>query len=556
MAQKAWKLSDAKAPRFPEDFEIVNKAVLQLTDIVSNHNKYYAIEVHSGTQKGRALFRVFTHYGRTDDLDTDPDAGAKECRFFDTLAEAQAAYESIYREKTAPRKGYKEVSLASSRIGSTKARGTSSGQIDDLTLQKAAAKAGAATKPAETAPAAPAAAPAPPPVAPPPVAASAPAPVAAPLPAASSWTHKLKSLVGGILGSTDTTTSSSTKPLSAVPAPPTPPVDAAASTNGLHGRIAELVEYVYAEATSALTSTVAAKITAKGIETPLGILTLGQIQKGEVILHELYGQFQKKKNAQGEIQRLTGEFYTLIPHRIGRTRAAVQAAVIDSLEAFEQKQETLQLMKDMLQVNGEGNVLYHSQSRAQYDALRCAIDYVDPASPTWKEIRDYVINSQVKSKSIKVVNVFTLRREAEWGSFAESVGNLRLMFHGSRIKNWVGLLSRGILLPKIVVSLGVNRTDAGWLGNGIYFGDAACTSAFYTTAGRKGTRFMGLARVALGRMKDYHKITYGLAGPPSGYDSCHGVRNGGKQTSQFADDEYVVYDTKQQRLEYLVEFKA
>jgi predicted DNA-binding WGR domain protein len=151
MAQKAWKLKDPKAPAFPEDFEIVNKAVLQLTDITSNHNKYYAIEVHSGALKGRALFRVFTHYGRTDDLDNDPDAGAKECRFFDTLAEAQAAYESIYREKTAPRKGYKEVSLASSRIGSTKARGTSSGQIDDLTLQKAAAKAATAKAPAETA---------------------------------------------------------------------------------------------------------------------------------------------------------------------------------------------------------------------------------------------------------------------------------------------------------------------------------------------------------------------------------------------------------------------
>ena len=25
----------------------------------------------------------------------------------------------------------------------------------------------------------------------------------------------------------------------------------------------------------------------------------------------------------------------------------------------------------------------------------------------------------------------------------------------------------------------------GWLGNGIYFGDAACTSAFYTTPGKK-----------------------------------------------------------------------
>jgi poly [ADP-ribose] polymerase len=128
-----------------------------------------------------------------------------------------------------------------------------------------------------------------------------------------------------------------------------------------------------------------------------------------------------------------------------------------------------------------------------------------------------------------------------------------MLFHGSRIQNWVGILSRGILLPKIVVSLGVNRTDAGWLGNGIYFGDAACTSVFYATPGRKKTRFLSIARVALGKMMDYTKITYGLPGPPPGYDSTHGVRNTAKTPSQFADDEYVIYNHEQQRLEYLVE---
>jgi poly [ADP-ribose] polymerase len=70
--------------------------------------------------------------------------------------------------------------------------------------------------------------------------------------------------------------------------------------------------------------------------------------------------------------------------------------------------------------------------------------------------------------------------------FTGHIDNQRLLFHGSRIKNWVGILSRGILLPKIVVSMGVNRTDAGWLGSGIYFGDAACTSAGYTSPGKSG----------------------------------------------------------------------
>src|SRR5262249_48532595 len=129
-AVKAWKVGESGSPKFPDDFEIVKKAVLQVTDIKSNHNKYYAIELHKAQQKGKTCFRVYTHYGRTDDLETNPDAGQKECRYFDSVYEAQACYDSIYREKTSPRKGYKELALASSKIGSQKARGSSTGEVD------------------------------------------------------------------------------------------------------------------------------------------------------------------------------------------------------------------------------------------------------------------------------------------------------------------------------------------------------------------------------------------------------------------------------------------
>ncbi|MFL5338676.1 MAG: WGR domain-containing protein [Gemmataceae bacterium] len=471
---KAWKVGQPGAPDFPDDFEIVKKAVLQVTDLTNNNNKYYAVELHAAG--GR--FRVFTHYGRTDDLETNPNAGAKECRYLDSLPEAEACYASIYREKTSPQKGYKEVALASSRIGSQKARGTSSGDVDAKTLQRIAKK----------------------------------------------------------------------------------DEDPAVKPSTLPPGVQDLVRYVYDEATSALTSTVAARITANGIETPLGILTLGQIEKGEQILAELYDVFAVEKNPirrQAEQTRLTGEFYTAVPHRIGRTRAAIGNAVINSLELFNQKQETLQLMKDMLQVNGEGgSVLFDARADAEYEALKCQIGCLEPGSGAFKEIAEYVVNSQVKSRAIRVRNVFTLKRDAEFNEFTSGLGNQKLLFHGSRIQNWVGILSRGILLPKIVVSLGVNRTDAGWLGNGLYFGDAACTSAFYTTPGHKGTRFLAIARVALGKMKDFTKITYGLAGPPEGFHSCHGVRNRPGKPSEFEDDEYVVYTTKQQRLEYLVEFAA
>lgn len=480
---KAWRDGAAGAPSYPSDFEVQKKAVLQKTDLRENNNKYYAIELHKA---GAHDYRVYTHYGRTDDLESNPMAGTRESRFFPgDPGAAMASYDTIFKQKTSKSKGYQEVNLASSNIGSHKARGTSSGHVDDKTLQRLAdSKGGGAAK---------------------------------------------------------------AKPK--------------ARPSTLPSGVQELVRYIYAEATDALTTTISAKITGNGIETPLGVLTLGQIERGEQILGQLYAHYQQQKKtarAISETERLSGEFYTAIPHRIGRTRAAAASAVIDTLAELSAKQDTLQLMRDMLKVNGDGaaNVLFDAQVDQQYQALGCTLGWIEPKSPEFAEIEDYVVGSQIKSKNVRIKRIYTLARGPEQKAYDSSVGGERLLFHGSRIKNWVGILSRGILLPKIVVSLGVNRTDAGWLGHGIYFGDAACTASFYTSPGRRKTRLMALARVGLGRVKQYNKITYGLNEPPAGYDSCHGIRRKPGVDSQFDDDEYVIYRGEQQRLEYLIEFAA
>lgn len=98
---KAWKEGAPGEPTFPDSFEVSRKAVLQVTDIKTNRNKYYAVELHTAGKQ----FRVYTHYGRTDDLDANPDAGARESRYFDDPGAAQAQYEKIYREKTSASKG-------------------------------------------------------------------------------------------------------------------------------------------------------------------------------------------------------------------------------------------------------------------------------------------------------------------------------------------------------------------------------------------------------------------------------------------------------------------
>ena len=77
---KAWKSGAAGEPAFPDNFSVIHKAVLQVTDIKTNRNKYYAIELHRAAEpeKHDVSYRVYTHYGRTDDLQNNPDSGQKE----------------------------------------------------------------------------------------------------------------------------------------------------------------------------------------------------------------------------------------------------------------------------------------------------------------------------------------------------------------------------------------------------------------------------------------------------------------------------------------------
>lgn len=460
MGIQVWRTGTPGEPKFSDSFEVIKKAVLQVTDIATNRNKYYAVELHSAKTK----FRVFTHYGRTDDLDSNPNAGVKETRYCSSLSEAEELYSQIYKEKTSARKGYKEVNLASSKIGSHKSVGQSSGHIDDKTLKKLADKSSTPVK---------------------------------------------------------------------------------ASPITISKSVQDLVSNLYAEATKTLVSTVNATITANGIETPLGVLTIGQIDKGQSVLDELSDTFSKKKKSPNELLKLSGDFYTVIPHKFGRSREEAQQAVIDSAAKINQKQDTLQLMRDMLNVNGKTNVLMNPEIEKKYQALGCEIKSLDKVTPDFKKIRDYVLKSRC---GVEVKNVYTVFRTQEHNDFTTQIGNQKLLFHGSSAHNWIGILSRGLLLPKTVVTLGVHRTDEGWLGHGIYFGDVAETALNYAHSGKKGTRFITLAKVALGKIKKYEDITYGLKSPPKGYDSCHGVSG-----TEFDDDEFVIYNQNQQKLEYLVE---
>lgn len=92
-----------------ENYEVLNKATLNCLDVVNNSNKFYTLELH----KGQNQFRIFTDYGRLG-------RSKKEVRETDDLSVAEKEFERIKKSKI--KGGYKEIELAQSSTGSSKAK--------------------------------------------------------------------------------------------------------------------------------------------------------------------------------------------------------------------------------------------------------------------------------------------------------------------------------------------------------------------------------------------------------------------------------------------------
>lgn len=64
----------------------------------------------------------------------------------------------------------------------------------------------------------------------------------------------------------------------------------------------------------------------------------------------LYQLFKEGNTDEQQLLKLSSHFYSLIPHRLGTKKTDVQKALINSTELFEEKQNLLQLMKDIIKV--------------------------------------------------------------------------------------------------------------------------------------------------------------------------------------------------------------
>ncbi|CAD5230121.1 unnamed protein product [Bursaphelenchus okinawaensis] len=309
--------------------------------------------------------------------------------------------------------------------------------------------------------------------------------------------------------------------------------------------------------------------------TPLGCITKEQIKIG----YKLLSQIEKKINTKTfatEFHALVSDYYTKIPHCFGMAQPP-------SLREFEDIKDELSLLEALVQTevtveNTKKQIEKVNPSDRNYQRLNCGLKPLAKSVKAYKTIEKYLKNTHGpthKGYKMKLKNVFELEKE---GGFRSDIDNHQLLWHGSRLLNWFGILLKGLQIapPEAPIT-------GHMFGKGIYFADCASKSANYCDAKHGETGFLLLSQVALGTSQELKTAKYEASKMPEGISSTKGIGQmepdskkceflkidgikvkvplGKIIEKENPDDydlmynEYIVYAREQVKLRYLVEIE-
>ncbi|XP_063447772.1 uncharacterized protein LOC134727324 [Mytilus trossulus] len=302
--------------------------------------------------------------------------------------------------------------------------------------------------------------------------------------------------------------------------------------------VGQLVELIWSDAL---------KNAEKELSSPPQLTKLSKVEEAEAVLYQLKELYKTRSGDNEKCLELTKEFYKAIPHN--RTDRKEKFSVSD----ISAKQDLCQLIRDIISVGEATDWSDEATTVAKYKALKCHVTQLDQFTDEFDHVTKLVKST---SEKVELLNVYKLERTLEDLCFQSEVGNIQLLMHSSGFHNFLGILSRGLLMPNFVEDEhGITRTDGGLLGSGIYFSDTASKSLMYSgPSTTHGSRLLLLCDVSLGKVKDCTRIDNSLMEPPSGYDSVHGIKfSSDGEPTDFLDDEFVIYNPRQQKMKYLVQ---
>lgn len=312
-------------------------------------------------------------------------------------------------------------------------------------------------------------------------------------------------------------------------------------------------------------------------EMPLGKLSKSNIQKGFEVLTELQNLLKEAADnplKESLIVDASNRFFTVIP--------SVHPHVIKDEDDFKLKVKMLEALQDIeIASRLVGFDVDNDDSLDdKYKKLQCEMVPLPHDSEDYQLVEKYLQTTHAPTHTdwaLELEEVFTVERQGEFDKFVpykNKLKNKMLLWHGSRLTNYVGILSQGLrIAPPEAPATGY------MFGKGIYFADLVSKSAQYCFTDKKNpVGLMLLSEVALGEMYELKKAKY-MDKPPKGKDSTKGLGkkipnesehikwkddvvvpcgkpvSSNVKASELMYNEYIVYNTDQVKLQFLLKVR-
>ena len=216
----------------------------------------------------------------------------------------------------------------------------------------------------------------------------------------------------------------------------------------------------------------------------------------------------------------------------------MQNFILDNEQKVKKKLEMLQSLQDIqifTKLLDEQSVSNVNELDANYLKLATNVEPMDKNSDRYKLLCQYVKNTHASTHTayrLDVEDIFQISKDSENRRYKDDIDNKQLLWHGSRLTNFVGILSQGLRIapPEAPVT--------GYMfGKGVYFADMVTKSANYCfTNPTNNTGLMLLCEVALGGMNEKFGADYYANLLPPGKHSTKGVGRTAPGSGVFVDD--------------------
>ncbi|KAL9435647.1 hypothetical protein AB3S75_021841 [Citrus x aurantiifolia] len=256
---------------------------------------------------------------------------------------------------------------------------------------------------------------------------------------------------------------------------------------------------------------------------PLGKLSKSTILKGYDVLKRIADVIHLPDKR--KLEELSGEFYTVIPHDFGFKK--MRDFVIDTPQKLKLKLEMVEALGEIevaTKLLEDDTEIQADPLYSHYQRLHCQLTPLEVDSLEFSLIANYLLNTHAKTHSaysVDIVQIFMVEREGETERFRKfsNSKNRMLLWHGSRLTNWTGILSQGLrIAPPEAPATGY------MFGKGVYFADMFSKSANYCYAPPSATAgVLLLCEVALGDMSELLDANYDADKLPDGKLSTKGV---------------------------------